>query len=184
MLQQDHIAQVLTTIPLFSDLDRDELNEIIRIARPVEFQVGQVVCDQDDPGDSMFVVAAGRAEVRIRNNQGQFVSVAKLGPGELIGELALIDAQPRSAQVKAVSKVEGLQLMRADFVLLQKKLHPATYKIMKRIVRTVCGRLRSTNISIMNAINPQTAQAEPRTPLPRPKTFWRGLLEKVRGGQG
>ena len=169
---------------MFSDLDRDELNAIIRIARPVEFQLGEVVCNQDDPGDSMFVIAAGKAEVSIRNNGGQYVSVAKLGPGELIGELALIDAQPRSARVKATSKVEGLILMRSDFVQLQKKLHPATYKVTKRIVRTVCGRLRSTNISIVNAINPQIQEAEPRVPPPRPKTFWRGILEKVRGGQG
>ena len=59
----------------------------------------------------MFIIATGRAEVQIAKEPGQFIPVAKLGPGELIGELALIDAQPRSAQVTALSKLDALQIM-------------------------------------------------------------------------
>ena len=84
---------------MFSGLDKQELGEIIRLTRSVEFQAGQTICRQHEPGDSMFIIATGRAEVQIAKEPGQFIPVAKLGPGELIGELALIDAQPRSAQV-------------------------------------------------------------------------------------
>jgi CRP/FNR family transcriptional regulator, cyclic AMP receptor protein len=181
-MHKEHMAQVLTSIPMFSDLDKDELNDIIRIATTVEFQAGETVCNQDDPGDSMYIVATGRADVSIRNKDGMFVPVAKLGPGELFGELALIDAQPRSARVVSKTRLEALKLDRRDFIKLKDQLNPATYKIMKRIVRTVCGRLRSTNISIINAINPASPELAPDPPSARPQTFWRGLLQKVRGG--
>ena len=87
----------------------------------------------------MFIIATGRAEVQIAKEPGQFIPVAKLGPGELIGELALIDAQPRSAQVTALSKLDALQIMRVDFQKLQEKFHPATYKVTRRIALTVCA---------------------------------------------
>ena len=184
MLGQEHIAQILASTPMFADLDGPELNEIIRIAKVEEFQPGQPLCNQDDPGDAMFVVAAGRAKVTIRNKEGDQVEVAKLGPGELIGELALIDAQPRSASVISMTRVETLKIRRRDFLALRAARNPATYKIMKHVVRTVCARLRSTNISIVNAINPALPNLAPPPKSSRPKTFWRSLLEKVKGGEG
>lgn len=183
MLPKEHIAEILTSAPMFADLTRAELDDIIRIAKIEEFQAGQTLCDQDDPGDAMFVVAAGRAKVSIRNKEGEFVEIAKLGPGELIGELALIDAQPRSARVVSTTRLESVKIQRRDFVALRDSQNPATYKIMKHIVRTVCARLRSTNISIVNAINPDLEAITPMPSNTRPKTFWRSLLKKVKGGQ-
>ena len=184
VLPREHIAQVLTSIPMFSGLDKQELGEIIRLTRSVEFQAGQTICRQHEPGDSMFIIATGRAEVQIAKEPGQFIPVAKLGPGELIGELALIDAQPRSAQVTALSKLDALQIMRIDFQKLQEKFHPATYKVTRRIALTVCARLRATNQNIVNAINPNNEEPLEELPAPRSKSFWQGLVEKVKGVQG
>ena len=84
VLPREHIAQVLTSIPMFSCLDKQELEEIIRLTRSVGFEAGQIICRQHEPGDSMFIIATGRAEVQISKELGQFIPVVKLGPANLL----------------------------------------------------------------------------------------------------
>lgn len=80
---------------------------------------------RDEQADSLFVVEKGQAAVRIADpsqKRAMPLEVALIGPGEMIGELALVDGQPRSADVVAVTELKGYQLARSDFDSMRAQL--------------------------------------------------------------
>ena len=108
-------ADFLATIPLFSGLQRDELQKFADLTRERSYPKGSVILFQDDPGDSLFVLRAGRVKVVLIGEDGREVILGVLEPGAHFGELALIDDQPRSAHVIAMDDSQLLILRREDF---------------------------------------------------------------------
>src|SRR5690349_10987569 len=94
-------AEALRKIPLFAELTSEELSEVARIAKPVSFAVGDTLCAQGSAADCAFVVVMGEAVVRVRDARGQPKEISRIASGEVIGELGLVDGQPRSADVVA-----------------------------------------------------------------------------------
>ncbi len=105
----------LATIPLFSGLQRDELQKFADLTRERSYPKGSVILFQDDPGDSLFVLRQGRVKVVLIGEDGREVILGVLEPGAHFGELALIDDQPRSAHVIAMEDANLLVLRREDF---------------------------------------------------------------------
>jgi CRP-like cAMP-binding protein len=108
-------ADFLATIPLFSGLGTDELQKFAELTRERAYPKGSVILFQDDPGDSLFVLRAGRVKVVLIGEDGREVILGVLEPGAHFGELALIDDQPRSAHVIAMDDSQLLILRREDF---------------------------------------------------------------------
>jgi CRP-like cAMP-binding protein len=108
-------ADFLATIPLFSGLGTDELQKFAELTRERSYPKGSVILFQDDPGDSLFVLRAGRVKVVLIGEDGREVILGVLEPGAHFGELALIDDQPRSAHVIAMDDSQLLILRREDF---------------------------------------------------------------------
>src|SRR3954462_1085006 len=105
----------LATVPLFSGLQRDEIQRFAELTRERSYPKGSVILFQDDPGDSLFVLRAGRVKVVLIGEDGREVILGVLEPGAHFGELALIDDQPRSAHVIAMDDSQLLILRREDF---------------------------------------------------------------------
>ena len=194
-MASEQVLKLLRSIPLFADLDSDELMELLRIARPTEFAKGDVVCRQGDPGDCMYAIQAGEVSILIRGPDGQAVPVATLGPGDLLGEMTLVDDQPRSADVVAAGAVRAFRLDRASFEGLRAALNPVAFKVLKRIALTVCGHLRHVNTTVSKLVGggddapgqPRKATGNVRTrragaPTGETRSFWGGLMNRVRGG--
>ncbi|HEY2025642.1 MAG TPA: Crp/Fnr family transcriptional regulator [Diaminobutyricibacter sp.] len=108
-------ADFLATIPLFSGLQREELQKFAELTRERSYPRGSVILFQDDPGDSLFVLRVGRVKVVLIGEDGREVILGVLEPGAHFGELALIDDQPRSAHVIAMEDAQLLILRREDF---------------------------------------------------------------------
>jgi len=105
----------LATVPLFSGLDRSELEKFAEVTREKSYPKGSVILFEDDPGDSLFVVREGRVKVVLIGEDGREVILGVLGVGEYFGELSLIDDRPRSAHVIAMEGSNLLVLRREDF---------------------------------------------------------------------
>jgi CRP-like cAMP-binding protein len=105
----------LATVPLFSGLDRSELEKFAEVTREKSYPRGSVILFEDDPGDSLFVVREGRVKVVLIGEDGREVILGVLGVGEYFGELSLIDDRPRSAHVIAMEDSNLLVLRREDF---------------------------------------------------------------------
>jgi len=108
-------TEFLATVSLFKGLDPSELSKFANLLREKSYPKGSVILFEDDPGDALFIVRAGRVKVVLVAEDGREVILGLLGPAELFGELSLIDDQPRSAHVIAMEESTLLVLRRDDF---------------------------------------------------------------------
>jgi hypothetical protein len=84
----------------------------------VHFEPGEVVFRQGDPGDLVYTIVNGEVEVIREDENGEERFLAKMGPGEYFGEMALISDAPRTATVRALTDVEAVSMGGADFTTL------------------------------------------------------------------
>jgi len=138
------VAQTLRGVPLFAHLGDEELEPLAAAARERPYPRNSVIVFADDPGDALFVVAAGQVKVVLGGEDGREVILAVLGPGDFFGELALIDDQPRSAHVIAMEDARLLVLRRGDF---QRALE-AYPRIALGMLRALARRLRRADDAI------------------------------------
>ena len=141
-------ADYFKQLPLFSDLAPSEIIDVLRIARVVQFEPGQKLCSRGEPGDCAYLLEQGSASVRIAEGSAPAVEVARVGPGEILGELSLVDGHPRSADVVALGVVRGYRIDRSEFDAMRRAMHPAAFKMLRRIAITVSDRLRDINDAI------------------------------------
>ena len=108
---------------------------VARIAEEVEFEPGETLLVEDELGDSMYLIVAGRVSV----SKGDRV-IVELGERECVGEMAILDSEPRSATVRSLSPVRALKVEREDFYeLMNEKL-----EIAQGIIKVLTRRLRRT----------------------------------------
>jgi predicted acylesterase/phospholipase RssA/CRP-like cAMP-binding protein len=117
---------------LFDDLDEATLADIHAQLRPRRFNAQEVICAQGSPGDSLFIIQGGVAQVLVSGG-GDVRSVARLRRGEVVGEMALITGAPRSATVKANVPTDVLELTREAFEDLLAH-YPVIRKNLNRIL--------------------------------------------------
>lgn len=108
-------TEFLATVPLFKGLEGLDLARFGELLREKNYPKGSIILFEDDPGDALFIVRAGRVKVVLVADDGREVILGLLGAGDHFGELSLIDDQPRSAHVIAMEDSELLVLRRDDF---------------------------------------------------------------------
>ncbi len=87
----------LNRLPIFAGMSDEETYEIIRISRIHRVATGETLFVQGDIGRSLFILESGKLAIELEKDDGTRELVAEFGPGDAIGELALIDPEPRSA---------------------------------------------------------------------------------------
>jgi CRP-like cAMP-binding protein len=104
---------------LFGGVDDAELEVLARSMRARKYRDGETIFHQDDPGDSLHVVAEGAVKIVLPSAEdGEPAILATLTPGEFFGALALLDGAPRSATAVALGKTRTLVLRRDAFLAL------------------------------------------------------------------
>jgi CRP/FNR family transcriptional regulator len=134
-------AGLLARVPLLSDLEEEELQRIAQVAIPRSFPKGARVFHEGDTSDACYVIRSGEVRVTREHPDGRAIALATLGPGELVGELAMIDGGSRSASVEALTDVELLAVSAADM----KSLLERNAGITAKLVVALTKRLRETN---------------------------------------
>lgn len=109
-------AEVLRQMPLFASLAEPDLQALVAAMQPVELARGKVLFAEDDPGDAFYVLLDGELEVtkRVENVRKPAV-IGGLGPGDCLGEIALLENTARTATVRAVRLSRLLRLGSEDF---------------------------------------------------------------------
>ncbi len=120
--------------PLLSDLEPEDVRQLLAIARRRSFQKGDIVFHRGDPAESLHLISRGRFGARVVTPHGDTVLLDVLGPGQAFGELALLlPGTGRSATVSALEDGETRSILRDDFALLQKS-HPGVKDVLLRLL--------------------------------------------------
>lgn len=145
----DNLKGILRNVMLFAGLSEDELEQVARICAKRILHRGEVIARQGEPGDELFIVTDGFAEVAVQTSDGTANVLVNLGSGQIIGEMALIDQGPRSATVRAISEPTTVQVVRrADFENLCEKNTHIGYVVMKDIAADLSFKLRQRNLNV------------------------------------
>lgn len=148
MATPQELAAHLQQVPLFADLSVDECADIISASTCRVLKAATQLCAEGQPGDSMFIIQSGRVRVHKKTAQGADEELAVLGPRSVVGEMALLDGQTRSATVTMVEDGTVLVLGQSGFLRLRQNLRPAALKIMRNLARILCRHLRDLNARI------------------------------------
>jgi CRP-like cAMP-binding protein len=124
---------VLRSVSIFSSIATEHLIELARSARPVELKSGETLITEGDHGTAMFVIVNGRVKVH-RGDR----TLAELGASEVVGEMAALDPEPRSASVTAVEDTLVLRIGNKDLEYLLAD----DANISRGIIKVLCQRLR------------------------------------------
>ncbi|TQS46295.1 Crp/Fnr family transcriptional regulator [Cryptosporangium phraense] len=134
-----------STLSMISDKERREL---LAVARRRKFRRNEVLFHEGDPANSLHLIESGHVSVRVTTDAGDSVTLAIAGPGETVGELALLEADPskavRSATVTALEGCETLSLQRDRFDALRQQYPPmdrVLAQLLANQVRRLNGRL-------------------------------------------
>jgi uncharacterized membrane protein len=111
----------LTNIKLFEHLDLDDRVALASVLDDLRVPAGETLFHAGDPGDSLFLVRGGEVELFIKDTVGQKIVLTTAGPGDMFGELAMLDTGARTATALALTDCELLVLDREDLILLFKR---------------------------------------------------------------
>jgi CRP/FNR family transcriptional regulator, cyclic AMP receptor protein len=109
------LVESLARIPFFAGLDAAALERVAAGTRSRRFRRGEVIFHVGDPGDALFIIVTGQVKISVPSETGDEAILATLGPGDVFGELALLDGAPRSATATALSAMEAVVLPRDRF---------------------------------------------------------------------
>lgn len=124
--------QHLSEIPLFSALSKRDLGRIAKASNEITVEPGHVLVDQGDAGREAFVIIEGTATVK-RNGR----KIGTLGPGDAIGELALLDHGPRTATVTSDTQLTALVLSAREFAGVVEEVPGLAQKLLAHLASMV-----------------------------------------------
>ena len=173
----DNVASLLAQTELFGKLPPDTLAQLAGRFHTVQFKRGQTIYERGDPGNALHLIKSGQIRFSVVSGDGRELSVRVAKAGEVIGEIAVLDRQPRSATAVALTSVTAFSLARTDLdrLLLQEP------QLARNAIDFLCQRLRDTTDQLENialyavevrlarflllALKGQTAPAGKRIPL-------------------
>ena len=132
---------LLARVPLLAGLSQSELERIAQVAVPRSFPKGARVFHEGDESDACYIIRSGEVRVTREHSDGRAIALATLGPGEIVGELAMLDGEVRSASVEALSDIELLAVAARDMRGLLERNPEITAKLVIALTR----RVRETN---------------------------------------
>jgi CRP-like cAMP-binding protein len=142
------IAKNLTKYELFEGLPDDVIDELGEKITALSLEKNDILFHQGDPGDALYLIRSGWVKIVNEAAEEGEVVLNHIGPGGIIGEMAMIEQAPRSSGIVAISDVELLKLKSDDFLNLLNEQPMMTLPI----IRSVSKRLRFATTYIENAI--------------------------------
>ncbi|MGZ3443144.1 MAG: DUF1003 domain-containing protein [Polyangia bacterium] len=130
-------AAFLKDIQLFAPMDDAERAAVAELMDEVTFKTGQQIFHERDQGGICYVIRSGRIELSVTDEGGEKLVLDVLEPGELCGELSLLDGGNRSATAVALTNVEALVLERHEFVAFLRKQPDASLDVLSALAKRI-----------------------------------------------
>jgi CRP-like cAMP-binding protein len=142
-------VELLRSVPLFAKIDPSKLKLLAFTSERLTFAANQVLFQQGDIGDAAYVIIDGQAEVIVETTNGP-LTVAKLGKNAFVGEIAILIDVPRTASIKASTRLETLKISKDLFFRLVKEFPEMAVEIMRELAR----RVEAMNVRLAEANRP------------------------------
>jgi CRP/FNR family transcriptional regulator, cyclic AMP receptor protein len=126
---------VLKSIDIFRTIPDEHLSDVASILKEREVTAGDAVIREGDLGTSMFIIVEGRVRVHRQEKD-----IAFLGSGDLFGELAALDPEPRAASVSAITDTFLFELDGSSLYALMSD----RVEVVRGLIKILCSRVRST----------------------------------------
>lgn len=144
VLGRDARRLALMGSPLFAAMTPVELDQALTMAVEQRYRRGQTIFQKDDQGSSLMAVLTGRVRISTVSAEGKEVTLNVINPGEVFGEIALLDGKPRSADATASEETTLLVLERRDFL----PFILGNQDLTARLLAILCDRLRRTSVAL------------------------------------
>jgi CRP/FNR family transcriptional regulator len=132
---------LLHSVPVFSTLAAEDLEQVAQVTVPRQFEAGEVVFREGDESDTCYVIRSGHVRAIREHADGRSITLANFGPGDFFGELAMFDDERRSATVETLDRTELIGILGGDMRRLLRE-HP---EISVKLLVALGRRLRQTN---------------------------------------
>lgn len=137
----DEKVKILESVLLFKNISVMKLTSIASITSEIDLESGDTFIYKDDPCDKAFIIYQGSVRVCNISEKGDEITLAVLGPGDMVGDLGLLDNKPRSANVKTIQNTKMLTLKFNDFREILLKQPEITISLLE----TLAQRIRLSN---------------------------------------
>jgi CRP/FNR family transcriptional regulator, cyclic AMP receptor protein len=134
-------AALLARVPVFAELEAEDLARVAQVAVPRAFEPQQVIFREGDDSDTCYIVRSGHARAIRQHADGRTITLANCAPGDIFGELAMFDDERRSATVQALDALETVAIPGSAMRGLLGR-HP---EIAVKLVIALGRRLRAAN---------------------------------------
>jgi CRP/FNR family cyclic AMP-dependent transcriptional regulator len=134
--------------PIFCDLESEAFDQLCRYAKHATLKRGATLFSKGDPGNSLFAVISGTVKMSISSPDGRSAIFNLIGPGEIFGEIAVLDGQSRTADATANTNCEIFVIDRREFLPFVRS-HPA---LAMKFIELLCAKLRWTSDQVEQVI--------------------------------
>ena len=188
---QNPTLELLRRVPLFADLDETVLRALSARTRRRRYNAGEALFHEDDPGETLYVIASGTVSIQRTGEDGMVRRIARRGAGDPFGEMSLIDGKPRMADAVTAEPSDVLSLHREDFLwcvhhypqvslrimaYLAERLREAADHLETAQSQDVLGRVAAAVIELMRAYGEPRSTGEVRI---RVRVTQQALAEQV-----
>jgi CRP-like cAMP-binding protein len=139
---------VLRKHPMFSGLAPDAMDQLCRYAKLTSLKRGATISSKGDPGTSLYAVISGTVKISVSSPDGRNAILNLIGPGEIFGEVAVLDGKARTADMTANSNCEIFVIDRREFLPFVRS-QPA---LAMKFIELLCARLRWTSDQVEQVI--------------------------------
>jgi CRP/FNR family cyclic AMP-dependent transcriptional regulator len=139
---------VLRKHPIFCDLDPEAFDQLCRYAKHATLKRGSTIVSKGDPGNSLIAVISGTVKISISSPDGRSAILNLIGPGEIFGEVAVLDGQARTADATANTNCEIFVIDRRELLPFVRS-QPA---LAMKFIELLCARLRWTSDQVEQVI--------------------------------
>jgi CRP/FNR family transcriptional regulator, cyclic AMP receptor protein len=138
------ILSLVRMIPIFAELNENELKKIADIGISRKYSKNSIVFLEEEAGAALFIIISGKVKVVRTDDEGKEVILSILGSGEFFGEMALLDGLPRSATVVSTEESELFMIHRREFL----QLIESSPQVVVSLLRELTRRLRKADEQI------------------------------------
>ena len=129
---------LLRDVELFSHLTDQQINTLAEQSREVPFRKNAILMTEGDVGESMYLIASGLVKVFVSDDDGKELVLYEQGAGAVIGDIALLDDEPRSASVATLENTVAVMISKSDFISVLE----SSPEMALGIIRSLTQRLR------------------------------------------